>query len=119
MYADEAYEANTIKIFFAMCLHGTDIVFTHVYTTGGRESLGTARARTVLLVVVCVASADNQIGDGGATALAEALKKNTSLQALTLDSEYGGRGGEGRREGGGGRESFGTARARPACLVCV
>ncbi len=119
MYADEAYEANTIKIFFAMCLHGTDIVFTHVYTTGGRESLGTARARTVLLVVVCVASADNQIGDNGAKALAEGLKTNTSLKELTLKGEYGGRGGEGRREGGVGRESFRTARARTAVRVCV
>ena len=49
---------------------------------------------------LCVASADNKIGNEGAEALAVALKTNTSLQSLDLMGEYGGRGGEGRREEG-------------------
>jgi hypothetical protein len=45
-----------------------------------------------------VASADNQIGKEGAEALADALKTNSSIQMFGYSCEYGGRGGEGRRE---------------------
>ena len=61
---------------------------------------------------LCVASADNKIGDQGAEAFAGALKTNTSLQTLSLYSEYGGRGGEGRREERGREGELGVNRTR-------
>ena len=61
---------------------------------------------------MCVASAGNQIGDEGAKALADALKTNVSIKMLDIDSEYGGRRGEGSREGRDGRESSGPFRDR-------
>ena len=61
---------------------------------------------------LCVASADNKIGDQGAEALAGALKTNTSLQTLDLSSENGGRGGEGRREERGREGEVGANRTR-------
>jgi len=66
-----------------------------------------------------VASADNKIGNEGAEALAVALKTNTSLQSLDLMGEYGGRGGEGRREErGGGRARGPHAHARSFSWWC-
>ena len=59
-----------------------------------------------------MASAGNQIGDQGAEALAGALLSNTSLQTLELGREYGGRGGEGRREERGREGELGANRTR-------
>ena len=57
---------------------------------------GHARARSVLLVVVCgTEPAGCDIGDEGAKALAGALKTNASLTELYLHGEYGGKGAEG------------------------
>jgi hypothetical protein len=77
---------------------------------GGRVWGPHANARSYLWLYV--ASADNQIGNEGAGALAYALKTNSSLQALGLGGEYGGRGGEGLREERGWVAGLGDARSR-------
>ena len=63
---------------------------------------------------VCCTAAGNEIGAAGATALAAALEKNTSVTSVKLGSARAWLGGRGGGMGGSGALEHAAAPAAPA-----